>query len=113
MAAVSPRLLSELERGKRAHVSFDTAMRLLHLVGVSVSFAPRTASEDETARSRAERRRQLWTGKQSTLMRREPPPPPPDADARLTAVASASRQAAGLRAAHRVRKNAAVLDTTA
>ncbi len=49
---VSPRLLTELERGKRPHVSFDTATRLLHLVGVSLSFEPGTAPADETARTR-------------------------------------------------------------
>lgn len=100
IAGVSPRLISEVERGRRAHVSFDTAMRLLDLVGASVTFESRAARSEDTARTRAERRRQLWTGEQSTLSAQEPPPPSPDAAARLTAVVRVSRLAAGLQAAY-------------
>jgi transcriptional regulator with XRE-family HTH domain len=112
LAEVSPRLISELERGMRAHVSFDTATRLLHLVGVSVTFEPLVAPADETARTRAERRRQLWTGEQSTLSAQAPPAPSPDAAARLISVARASRLVAGLQVAYDATKSARVAKTT-
>lgn len=57
LANVSPRLISELERGIRANVSFDTAMRLLQLVDVAVTFDSRPASSDDAVRTRAEHRR--------------------------------------------------------
>ena len=101
MAAVSPRLISELERGMRANVSFETAARLADLVGVALIFETQPADADEAARRRAERRRQLWTGEQSTLSQHGPPPPPVDAAERLTAVARASRLATGLQRAPR------------
>ena len=102
MAAVSPRLISELERGMRANVSFETAARLADLVGVALTFESQPADADEAARRRAERRRQRWTGEQSTLSQHGPPPPPPvDAAERLTAVARASRLATGLQRAPR------------
>ncbi len=100
MAAVSPRLISELERGMRANVSFETAARLADLVGAALTFEPQPADADEAARRRAERRRQLWTGEQSTLSQHGPPPPV-DAAERLTAVARASRLATGLQRAPR------------
>lgn len=101
MAAVSPRLISELERGMRANVSFETAARLADLVGVALIFETQPADADEAARRRAERRRQQWTGEQSTLSQHGPPPPPVDAAERLTAVARASRLATGLQRAPR------------
>ena len=99
MAEVSPRLISELERGMRAHVSFETAMRLLRLVDVSVTFEPRPALADEAARIRADQRRKLWTGEKSTLSKQASPSPSSDAAERLTAVARASGLAAGLQTA--------------
>lgn len=101
MAEVSPRLISELERGMRAHVSFETAMRLLRLVDVSVTFEPRPAIADEAARIRADQRRKRWTGEKSTLSKQASPLPSSDAVERLTAVARASRLAAGLQTAFR------------
>lgn len=101
MAEVSPRLISELERGMRAHVSFETAMRLLHLVDVAVTFEPRPALTAEAARLRAEKRRKHWTGAQATLSEQASPPPSSDAAERLAAVARASRLAAGLQTAYR------------
>jgi transcriptional regulator with XRE-family HTH domain len=101
LAEVSPRLISELERGKRAHVSFETAMRLVQLVGVTVTFDARPARADEAARRRAEQRRKYWTGEQSTQSMQAPPQASSDAVARLTAVATASRLVAGLQRAYR------------
>ena len=102
LAQVSPRLISELERGKRAHVSFETAMRLVQLVGVAVTFDARPAPPaDEAARRRAEQRRKHWTGEQATLSMQAPPQASSDAVARLTAVANASRLVAGLQRASR------------
>ena len=105
MAGVSPRLVSEVERGRRAHVSYETAMRLLDLVGVAVTFDAQAAPA-AAARIRAEQRRKRWTGEQSTLMHQAPPPAPSSAVARLCAVAHASRLAAALRRAHRAPGNA-------
>ena len=103
LAGVSPRLVSELERGMRAHVSFVTAMRLLHLVGVAVTFDAEPAPAAMAARIRAERRRAEWTGEQSTLSKQPPPPVSSSAVARLNAVASASRLAVGLQRAYRAK----------
>lgn len=101
LAEVSPRLISEVERGMRAHVSYETAMRLLQLVGVAVTFDAQSPSDAaaDAARIRAEQRRTRWTGEQSTLRQQAPPPAPASAVARLEAVADASRLAAGLRRA--------------
>lgn len=101
MAEVSPRLVSELERGMREHVSFETAMRLLHLVDVGVAFEPRPGRPDDAARARAEYRKGSWAGEKSTLLTQIPPPPPSDPVERLSAVARASRLATGLQAASR------------
>lgn len=101
LAEVSPRLISELERGMRANVSLETAIRLLHLVGVAVTFDAQPAIEAEAARIRAERRRAQWTGEQSTLSKQAPPPVSSSAVARLNAVARASRLAVGLQRAYR------------
>ena len=66
---VSPRLVSEFERGKRPNVSLETAMRLLHVVGAPLPLAARTAPADAaSARAeRAARRRATWNGAHSTL----------------------------------------------
>lgn len=104
LAEVSPRLISELERGMRAHVSFETAMRLLHLVGVEVTFDAQPAPTAVAARIRAERRRAEWTGEQSTLSKQAPPPVLSSAVAQLSAVARASRLAIGLQRAYRAQR---------
>jgi transcriptional regulator with XRE-family HTH domain len=101
LAEVSPRLISEVERGMRAHVSFETATRLLRLVGVAVTFESGDADGKESARVRAERRRTQWTGEQSTLSKQIPPPASPSAAGQLDAVARASRLASGLQRAYR------------
>jgi transcriptional regulator with XRE-family HTH domain len=61
---VSPRLVSEFERGKRPHISLDTALRLLHLVRVPLSIAasPTEVSEEVARAERAARRRDTWVG---------------------------------------------------
>ncbi len=101
LAKVSPRLISELERGKRVHVSFDTAMRLLQLVDVSVAFdRQQHLSSDTAARARAERRLSTWTGAKTTLATQAPPPPSSAAAERLEAVARASLLTAGLQKAY-------------
>lgn len=98
---VSPRLISEFERGKRPHVSLDTAMRLLHSVGAPVlSSAPAIGDETAARAARAARRRQTWRGAYSTLSEQSPPAPAPQFAERLLAVAVASQLAGGLRAAY-------------
>jgi len=101
LANVSPRLISELERGMRAHVSFDTAARLLQLVDVSIAFdRQQQPSSEDAARIRADRRRSSWTGAKTTLATQAPPRPSSAAVERLTAVARASLLTAGLQDAH-------------
>ena len=101
LANVSPRLISELERGMRAHVSFETAMRLLRLVDVSVEFdRQQHPSSDAAARARAEWRASNWTGAKTTLATHAPPQPASAAAERLQAVARASRLTAGLQNAY-------------
>jgi HTH-type transcriptional regulator/antitoxin HipB len=102
-AGVSPRLVSEFERGKRPHVSLETALRLLHLAGAVLPFASRTEPTDEaSARAeRAARRRATWSGTHSTLTAQAPPAPPSAALARVIGVARASQLVSGLQAAHR------------
>jgi transcriptional regulator with XRE-family HTH domain len=96
---VSPRLVSEFERGKRPHVSLDTAMRLLESVGAP-AFAPAPEVVDEAAAraERAARRRETWRGGYAKLSEQSPPTPSPRFAERLTAVAAASQLAVGLRA---------------
>lgn len=101
LAHVSPRLISELERGMRAHVSFETAMRLLQLVGVSVVFDRQPhRSSDTAAQVRAERRASSWIGAKATLATQAPPQPAASAADRLGAVARASLLTAGLQNAY-------------
>jgi transcriptional regulator with XRE-family HTH domain len=90
---VSPRLVSEFERGKRPNVSLETAMRLLHSVGAPLPLAARTGPADEaSARAeRAARRRATWSGAHSTLAAQAPPIPPSEAVARMNGVAKAEQ----------------------
>jgi transcriptional regulator with XRE-family HTH domain len=98
---VSPRLVSEFERGKRPHVSLETAMRLLERVGAPV-FAPAPAVLDDAAAraERAARRRETWRGEYTTLSKQSAPAPSPRFAERLTAVAVASQLSVGLRTAY-------------
>lgn len=102
-AAVSPRLISEFEQGKRPNVSLETALRLLSLVGVSIRLSEVADSLDvEKARAqRAARRRSEWSGSLSTLQNQVAPTAPSTATARLGAVARASALATGLQRAAR------------
>lgn len=102
-AAVSPRLISEFEQGKRPNVSLETALRLLSLVGVSIRLSEVADSLDvEQARAqRAARRRSEWSGSLSTLQNQVAPTAPSTATARLGAVARASALATGLQRAAR------------
>ena len=102
-AGVSPRLISEFEQGKRPHVSLDTALRLLSLVGISIRLHDAATVEDpDQARvARAARRRSQWTGSLTTLQSQVVPSEPSSASARLGAVAKASALAAGLQRAVR------------
>lgn len=98
---VSPRLISEFERGKRPHVSLETTLRLLHSVGAPVPGALPVMSDEADARAaRAAHRRQTWRGSHSTVSEQSPPAPSLEFAERLMAVASASQLAMGLRAAH-------------
>ena len=74
-AAVSERLVREVERGVRPHVSLETAVLLFAYVGVSLrldvpsgfSVAIRTNEIDTIAQhARAEHRRRTWSGRQLT-----------------------------------------------
>ncbi len=91
-AEVSPRLISEVERGARPHVSLATMIRLLTLVGAELCVSLGAELDEEIARrERAEHRRRTWTGFKSTLSEHDDPPPPASRTARLEAVASASQ----------------------
>ena len=100
---VSPRLVSEFERGIRPHVSLDTAVRLLQLVGVSLDIAEATSalSEEQARAERAEHRRRTWVGEKSTLAAQSAPPAPTAPADRLIAIAQASRLTLDLQRAHR------------
>jgi transcriptional regulator with XRE-family HTH domain len=99
---VSPRLISEFEQGKRPHVSLDTILRLLALMHVPVTVAGTPLGDITLARAdRAERRRQTWSGFQSTVAAQDDPAPPTSAVARLAAVGRASRLAVALQRASR------------
>ena len=98
---VSPRLVSEFERGKRPHVSLETAMRLLERVGAPVFSAPAALGDEMADRvERAARRRQTWRGTYTTLSAQSNPDPPPRSAERLIAVASASQLVAEIRAGY-------------
>lgn len=106
-AEVSERLVREVERGIRPHVSFDTTLRLLAHVGFSMrmdgpsghSVALRAANEDEAGqRARAEIRRRTWFGRQATGLssQNEEPIPASLRERSLTAVADVSETAAAI-----------------
>ena len=103
LGGVSPRLVSEMERGLRPHVSLDTALRLLQLVDVELSIGPRSrgVDEDMARRARAEHRRQTWRGVKTTLDQQDDPEPADTPEARLLAVAEVSRLAYGIQRAYR------------
>ncbi|MHB1297752.1 MAG: helix-turn-helix transcriptional regulator [Gemmatimonadaceae bacterium] len=102
-AEVSVRLIAELERGERPNVSLETALRLLSLVGLSMSVTPgeqqasgiRGSSDAAIARvQRAARRRQTWTGRHVKLSDAgEEPRPVSSAAGRVASVAEVSRLA--------------------
>jgi hypothetical protein len=46
--------VSEFERGKRPHVSLETALRLLHSVGAPVPGSPPLVADEAAARSEHE-----------------------------------------------------------
>lgn len=108
MAEVSPRLVSEVERNGRPHVSLATVLRLLALVGVAVTLHPEAGDDDEVVarRARAEHRRRHWAGWQGTLATQEDPPAPAAPADRLRAVAVASRLAVALQEAPAVARAA-------
>ena len=95
--------MSEFERGKRPQVSLDTAMRLLHLVNVSLTVNQHAlpVSDEASRRERAELRRRTWSGEKTTLAKQQTPVAPASNVGRLTAVARASRLAGGLQNAYR------------
>lgn len=98
---VSPRLVSEFERGKRPQVSLATATRLLQQVGAPMPLASGPAAVDDAGEraERAARRRQTWSGSFSTLAKQAPPEVPSSPAERLIAVATASQMAVGPRTA--------------
>lgn len=108
---VSPRLVSEVERGKRPHVSLDTAVRLLQQVEAPMSFASSSpaAAADSARAERAARRRQTWSGSVTSLMDETAPQAPAEAADRLHAVASASLLVGGLRTAYERKRESDVM----
>lgn len=112
-AGVSYRLVAELERGQRQHVSFETALKLLNEVGVSITAR---APDGEVARvesaksvqferlARAAQRRKTWNGAYSPLHQADlEPQVPRSASQRAGAVSHVSKQAyviAGIRSAN-------------
>jgi len=106
-AEVSVRLIAEVERGERPNVSLETALRLMSLVGLSVSVTPleRLASGNRGASTldreeRAARRRQTWTGRHVRLSDAgEEPLPVSSAAGRVASVAEVSQLAYAVAAA--------------
>lgn len=100
---VSTRLVAELEQGRRANVSLETALRLLAEAGVSVRLtdpsgaARELSTPDSAAAARAARaavRRTTWSGRQLRLAEEGLAPAGADARARrLAEVEFVSRQA--------------------
>ena len=102
-AEVSPRLISEVERGARPHVSLATMIRLLTLVGAELRVSLGAELDEEIARrERAEHRRRTWTGRKMTVAEHDDPPPAAAPEDRLRAVASASQLVYALRRARRL-----------
>lgn len=107
---VSARLIAELERGERPNVSLESALKLLSIVGVSVTArapggvaaeirSPATAALERAAR--AAKRRKLWTGRHIHLHDESVDPKPERSKAkRLAAVSHVSRQVFLLAASH-------------
>jgi transcriptional regulator with XRE-family HTH domain len=111
-SGVSVRLVAEFERGERPNISLETALRLLDLVGLSLStkthgrsgarraaIGPRAtarAERDERgdragSMTRAEMRRRSWTAGRSSRSGLDSEPVTPSAGAeRIRAVAEAS-----------------------
>lgn len=102
-AGVSPRLVSEFERGQRPHVSLETALRLLSLVDARVHIGDigTDTAEAKARAARAEHRRRTWVGHKTTLREQADPAAPDSPQERLAAVAQASRLAASLQQASR------------
>jgi transcriptional regulator with XRE-family HTH domain len=98
LAGVSVRLVAEFERGARPHVSLETALRLLRLLGVSLQTARAADADAAAARAaRAETRRATWQGHVTTLSESETAPNPPRAvSARIAGVTEASALAHAL-----------------
>jgi transcriptional regulator with XRE-family HTH domain len=101
-AGVSPRLVAELERSQRPNVSLESALKLLNIVGVSVTVrAPDGlvaeirglhAADLERA-ARAAKRREQWTGQHVSLHEDVSDPQPVRSKAkRLGSVAHVSKQ---------------------
>lgn len=93
-ADVSVRLVAEFERGERPNVSLETALRLLEIVGLSVSATRRGSSKPATSAERAKERRRTWTS--GHFKRGDPggePPEPHTGEQRIKAVAEVSRLA--------------------
>ncbi len=44
LAGVSPRLWNEAEKGKRAQLGFETALRMLHVLGLDLRLSTRNAT---------------------------------------------------------------------
>lgn len=101
---VSVRLVAELERGARPNVSLETALQLLHVVGVTLTpraaadarrpGTPRSRAAETARRESAERsmaRKATWVGSIRTRSAMHPPRPPAAIAARLSAVSQASK----------------------
>ncbi len=100
---VSTRLVAEVERGQRPNVSLESTLRLLNLVGVTISA---NAPDGTTAgigdansaaiqrAARASLRRRTWTGRHVPLRREaDPLNPHRSSVGRLSAASRVSMQA--------------------
>lgn len=124
-AAVSTRLVAEVERGERDNVSLATMLRLVGEAGLSLSLADsayggasrhgsrgRTSTGKSAHKSalalRVAERRATWGGRQLRLDQEglEDPAPPPGAE-RLATVARVSAQAFAVAGSRVVRVRAA------
>ncbi|MCX5756094.1 MAG: helix-turn-helix domain-containing protein [Gemmatimonadetes bacterium] len=118
-AAVSTRLVAEVERGERDNVSMATMLRLLGEAGLSVSLSDsaysgasrRGSGERKSTRAmRVAERRATWGGRQLRLAQEglEDPAAPCGVE-RLAAVALVSTQAFAVAGSRMVRARAATV----
>lgn len=105
-AGVSTRLIAEVERGERPNVSLESTLRLLSLVGISITatspsgVSARVHDSYSSARERQARaafRRRTWTGRRISLREEgEAPALGRSKSGRLATLSRVSKQAHAL-----------------